>query len=87
LAALLARAVSWRSSQRNCLCLQFIQDRLDEPLTVSQLADFCRISIPRFKAWFRNATGVPPREYLLRRKIEAASAQLKEGKKSVTEIA
>ncbi len=43
-------------------CLQLIHDRVDEPLTISHLADFCRISVPRFKVWFRNATGIPPRE-------------------------
>jgi AraC-like DNA-binding protein len=68
-------------------CLQFIHDRLDEPLTIPQLADFCRISVPRFKVWFRNATGVPPREYILRRKIDAACVQLRGGRDSVTDIA
>jgi AraC-like DNA-binding protein len=68
-------------------CLQLIQDRVDEPLTISDLADFCRISLPRFKVWFRNATGTPPREYILRRKIDAACIQLRDGRDSVTDIA
>ncbi|MFY9986873.1 MAG: AraC family transcriptional regulator [Chthoniobacterales bacterium] len=68
-------------------CLQLIQDRVDEPLTISDLADFCRISLPRFKVWFRNATGTPPREYILRRKIDAACIKLRDGRDSVTDIA
>jgi AraC-like DNA-binding protein len=67
-------------------CLQFVQDRLDEPLTIRQLADFCRISVPRFKAWFRGTVGVPPREYILRRKIDAACVRLRDNKNSVTDI-
>jgi len=74
-------------SVRLMRCLQFIHDHLDEPLTTPELADFCRISVSRFKAWFRNATGVPPREYILRRKIDAACVQLGGGRDSVTDIA
>jgi AraC-like DNA-binding protein len=68
-------------------CLQFIHDRLDDPLTIPQVAEFCHISVPRFKAWFSDATGVPPHEYILRRKIDAACVRLRDGRDSVTDIA
>ena len=68
-------------------CLQFVQDHMDEPLTIPELADFCRISVPRFKVWFRSAVGVPPREYILRRKIDAACIRLRDSRNSVTDIA
>jgi AraC-like DNA-binding protein len=68
-------------------CLQFIHDSLGEPLTIQEVAEFCRISVPRFKVWFRSAVGVPPREYILRRKIDAACIRLRDSRNSVTDIA
>jgi len=79
-------AKSYRTLRWND-CQKYIQDHLDENLAVADLAAVCQISAPRFKAWFRQVSGVPPKEFVLRRKIDAAAHQLAHTNKSVTDIA
>jgi AraC-like DNA-binding protein len=64
-----------------------IDVRLSSPLPLPALAGMAGLSLSRFKQRFRSEMGVPPREYILRKKVERACALLGETKKSVTEIA
>ena len=45
------------------------------------------LSLPRFKARFKNEVGIPPAEYLQRYRIERAEHGLANSTRSVTEIA
>ena len=63
--------------------LEHIESHLSEPMTVPELAKLDGLSTSRFKAKFRKETGVPPWEYVLRRKMEIAKTLLAEY--SVTE--
>lgn len=65
----------------------YMRDHLEEPLSVPDLAAQAGLSTPRFKARFKEETGVPPGEYLLRLKIDEANKRLASGRQSVTEIA
>jgi len=71
--------------------IQAILERIDaQPaavLRLEELAAAARLSTSRFKAKFKEQVGMPPGEYILRRKIEHARALLARGAPSVTEIA
>jgi len=54
---------------------------------VSELAAAAGLSPSRFKAKFKQQLGIPPREFILRRKVERARQMLHDGKRSVTEVA
>jgi len=67
--------------------LEHIERNVAESIPLRALAEIAGLSLPRFKSSFRKLLGVPPREYILRKKVESAMALLREGRLSVTEIA
>lgn len=67
--------------------LRVIDERIDEPLTVGDLAARAGLSVSRFKARFKQEIGIPPAEYVQRCKIAAAKKLLAERKATITEIA
>ncbi len=67
--------------------LRHIEQHLDEPLPISQLASLAGLSEARFKARFKAETGIPPGEYVLRARIQEAERRLAEDEGSITRIA
>jgi transcriptional regulator GlxA family with amidase domain len=67
------------------------RDRIDaashEAWPVSRLADLAGIAEAHFARSFKLAFGVPPHRYLLARRIERASALLRDTDREVTDIA
>jgi transcriptional regulator GlxA family with amidase domain len=67
------------------------KDRIDaashEDWPVQRLARVSRVSEAHFARSFRQAFGVPPHRYLLTRRIERATALLRDTELSITEIA
>jgi transcriptional regulator GlxA family with amidase domain len=67
------------------------KDRMDaasqEEWPVRRLARVSHVSEAHFARSFRDAFGVPPHRYLLTRRIERASALLRDTDRSITEIA
>jgi len=67
------------------------KDRMDaaseEAWTVPRLAKVSGVSAAHFARSFKQAFGVPPHRYLLSRRIERATALLRETELSVTDIA
>ena len=67
------------------------KDRMDaashEPWPVRRLARVSGVSAAHFARSFKEAFGVPPHRYLLTRRIERATAQLRETDLPITEIA
>jgi transcriptional regulator GlxA family with amidase domain len=67
------------------------KDRMDaashEEWPVSRLARVSRVSAAHFARGFKDAFGVPPHRYLLTRRIERATALLRETELSITDIA
>lgn len=55
--------------------------------SIGQLAEAACLSESRFKGKFKDQLGMPPGEYLLRRRLDKAAALLLEGKMNITEIA
>jgi len=66
---------------------RFIAENVDRALTVRELARQAGLSEPRFKARFSQEVGVPPAEYVMRRKIDHAKRMFQTGNASVTEAA
>ena len=75
------------SAQRMEKICRYIQDHLEEPLTVPDLAGQAGLSTPRFKALFKEETGVPPGDYVLRTKVAEARRRLESGRHTITEVA
>jgi len=75
------------SAQQMERVYRHIEDHLDEPMPVPQLAALSGLSVPRFKARFKEETGVPPAEYVLRAKITEARKRLASGRESITTVA
>lgn len=67
--------------------LNYIEKHIKEPLEMKELAELSGFSLSRFQKGFWEATGITPREYILRRKIELCQDELKHSSKTITEIA
>lgn len=67
--------------------LEYIRNNIDKDIRVPDLAKTAGLSVPGFKARFRNDMGMPPREYVLRQKVETAKEMLKSRDLSITDIA
>jgi AraC-like DNA-binding protein len=67
--------------------LDHIAAHLDEPHPIPALAERAGLSVPRFNVRFKEETGMPPGEYVLRSKIEEACRRLAGTDATITEIA
>jgi AraC-like DNA-binding protein len=67
--------------------LDYVEENLLQAVTVGELAGITGLSISRFKAKFKAVVGIPPAEYILRRKIDLAKRLLLERDRSITSIA
>jgi AraC family transcriptional regulator len=67
--------------------LDRIEDELDQPLTLDQLAGEACLSAFHFARSFKSSTGLAPHKYVLARKIERAKQQLMTTNRTVAEIA
>jgi len=67
------------------------KDRMDaashEDWPVRRLAQVSRVSAAHFARSFKQAFGVPPHRYLLTRRVERATALLRDGDRPITDIA
>lgn len=59
----------------------------DNELSIAELAKRCGISDVYFRRLFHDSTGVNPREYIIRLRIQYAERLLKNGELSVAEVA
>jgi AraC family transcriptional regulator len=65
----------------------YIEDNLAENIALGDLAAVVGLSVSHFNVLFREATGISPHQYLIRRRIERAKDMLSEGKLSISQIA
>jgi AraC family transcriptional regulator len=56
--------------------IDFIEARLDKPVSLADVASSAGLTRMHFAAQFRGATGLRPHEYILRRRIERAQEML-----------
>jgi len=67
--------------------MEYVETNLAETVSLADLAAAAGLTRMHFAAQFRAATGLPPHEYLLRRRIERAQEMLAEDRESLVEIA
>lgn len=67
--------------------LQYIDENLPEIYNLESLADKCNLSLSRFKHLFKKEVGIPPTEYINRKKVEKAETLLFNSEMSVKDIA
>jgi AraC family transcriptional regulator len=67
--------------------LEYIDQHLEQELTVAGLADRANLSAFHFSRMFAAAVGDPPYRYISRRRLENAKSMLAVGKLSLSEIA
>ncbi|MED7930504.1 AraC family transcriptional regulator [Nonomuraea sp. LP-02] len=67
--------------------LRWLDDHLEEPVTVNRLVEVSGMSAFRFYETFTETLGTSPKDYVLRAKIARAERMLTEGDDSVTEVA
>jgi AraC family transcriptional regulator len=67
--------------------VEYVEEHLDAGLTLEQMAAVARLSVYHFARQFKAATGLPPHQYVLARRVEQAQQLLREGDLSLAEIA
>lgn len=67
--------------------LTYIDENLAEIYSLGELADRCNLSLSRFKHLFKKEVGIPPAEYINRKKVEKAEQLLSDSSLSIKEIA
>lgn len=67
--------------------VSWMEGRLREELPVPALAARAGYSLHHFVRLFGGVVGMPPKEYVLRRKLSEAARELSRGRRSVTDVA
>ncbi len=67
--------------------LGYIEDHLGRDLGLGEIAYAAGLSVSHFKMLFRKSLGMPPHQYLIRRRVERAATQLRHGKLPIGQIA
>lgn len=75
------------STRQLRLLTEFIETNLDRKLHLAELAIVAGVSATRLKTLFRNSTGTPVHQYVIRRRIEYARALITTTSMPASEIA
>jgi AraC family transcriptional regulator len=67
--------------------VEYIEDHLDDGLSLEKMAAVARLSTYHFAHQFKRATGLPPYQYVIMRRVERAQQLLRNGDLSLAEIA
>ena len=59
--------------------VDYVEDHLDASPTLAQMAAIARLSVYHFARQFRAATGLPPHQYVIARRVERAKQLLRAG--------
>jgi len=76
-----------RSLLRMAEVISHLEAHYDEPIGLADLRDMTKLSNSALNKHFREATGLPPMEYLLRVRIARAMEQLRDDAVSITDAA
>ena len=69
------------------LVTDYINDYLDQELSLEELAAIAQLSPYHFCRSFKRSTGFPPHQYVIRQRVERAKQLLKSGKMRIVEVA
>jgi AraC family transcriptional regulator len=65
----------------------YIEEHLDQNLSLAQLAGVAGVSASHLKTLFKQATGLPVHEYVIQRRVERAKALLLSGELPASQVA
>lgn len=68
-------------------CLDFLHSHYSEEMTIRQLATIVGLDRKYLSSLFKQATGMPPQQYLLNYRMEKACGLLRKGDYSIAEVA
>lgn len=68
-------------------CVTYIDRHVGEVLSLDALAESCNLTASHFKHRFRKEIGIPPGEYILRKKVQRATELLRGTNKRIIDIA
>lgn len=74
-------------SERISKIILYIEENIFETLELEKLAEICNLSISRLKHLFKEETGIPPAEYIIRKKVEKAQELIENQQLSIKNIA
>lgn len=74
-------------SDRITEIIQYIDNNLFNALDLEELAGKCHLSVSRFKHLFKKETGIPPIEYINRKKVKKAQELIGKDELSIKDIA
>jgi len=66
---------------------EYVEERLDAGLTLEQMAAVARLSVYHFARQFKAATGLPPHQFVIMRRVERAKLLLQGSDLSLAEVA
>jgi AraC family transcriptional regulator len=75
------------STRQLRILIEFIESNLDQKLHLADLAKVAGVSMTRLKTLFRNSTGTPVHQYVIRRRIEYARALIATTTMPASEVA
>ena len=67
--------------------IEYIEEHLDAGLTLEHIAAAAHLSVYHFARQFKAATGLPPHQYVISRRVERARQLLQAGDLSLAEVA
>ena len=67
--------------------ISYIDGNLAEDMSLAKIASVAGVSVSHLKTLFRESTGMPVHQYVVRRRLERAKTLLGEGRLSIAEIA
>lgn len=76
-----------KKNERIIQLQDYITNNITETLSIGLLAEVAGLSESRLKTVFRNSVGMPPGEYIMRKKVQAAQHFLRQDNMTITEIA
>ena len=97
--AVLARAMEFRRNRgeggartglapwRLKRTIQYIEDKLGEPITLNDIAEYAGLSRMHFAAQFKRATGLSPHAFLMEKRLDMAKTLLIEDRLPIVQIA
>ncbi|MGF1516082.1 MAG: helix-turn-helix domain-containing protein [Elainellaceae cyanobacterium] len=66
--------------------IDYIQSRMDQEISLADLAKVAEISAYQFGKRFKQSTGLPPHRYVIEKRIERAQELLKQGDLAIVDV-
>lgn len=79
--------VSPQVSKRIRQVIEYVESYCSKPLNIVELAGIAQMSVPYFCSMFKTLVGLPPMDYVIRKRVSAAKDALKNSNQKILSIA